>query len=85
MADGRNFTGMSVYNTDNPKQFRYFRKPGSLCTKRFLRLKKERRWQNYAQIEVWQGGNIEDAMGWYYGPMMGNGIGPFNGAWIFGI
>jgi len=47
--------------------------------------KKGRRWQNYAQIEVWQGGNIEDAMGWYYGPMMGNGIGPFNGAWIFGI
>lgn len=77
MADGRNFTGMNVYNTNNPNNIDIFENRDPRMYETLLTPKKGRRWQNYTQIEVWQGGNVEDAMGWYYSPMMGNGLGPF--------
>ncbi len=80
MADGKPFTGMSVYNTNNPTNIDIFENRDPRMYETLLTPKKGRRWQNYNQIEVWEGGNIEDATGWYNSTMMGNGLGPFK--WI---
>ncbi|HHU95885.1 MAG TPA: RagB/SusD family nutrient uptake outer membrane protein [Petrimonas sp.] len=77
MADGRNFKDMSVYNTDNPTNIDIFENRDPRMYETLLTPKKGRRWQNYNQIEVWEEGNLKDAMGWYYSSMMANGIGPY--------
>jgi hypothetical protein len=80
MADGAPFTGMNVYNTENPSNIDIFENRDPRMYETLLTPKKGRRWQDYNQIEVWEGGNIEDATGWYFTTMMGNGLGPFK--WI---
>ena len=77
MADGKNFTGMELYNTDNPKNIDIFENRDPRMYETLLTPKKGRKWQNYAQIEVWKDGNIEDALGGDYSKMLGNGLGPF--------
>jgi hypothetical protein len=77
MADGKPYTGMSVYNTDNPENIDIFENRDPRMYETLLTPKKGRRWQNYNQIEVWEGGNMEDAAGWFYTTMMGNGLGPY--------
>jgi hypothetical protein len=77
MADGKPYTGMSVYNTDNPENIDIFENRDPRMYETLLTPKKGRRWQSYNQIEVWEGGNMEDAAGWFYTTMMGNGLGPY--------
>lgn len=77
MADGKPFTGMSVYNTDNPTNIDIFENRDPRLYETLLTPKKGRKWQNYAQIEVWQNGNIVDATSWFYGTFMTNGMAPF--------
>ena len=77
MADGAPFTGMSVYNTTNPTNIDIFENRDPRMYETLITPKKGRKWQNYNQIEVWEGGNMKDAAGWFYNSMMGNGIGPY--------
>mgnify|MGYP001795271332 CR=1 FL=1 len=77
MADGKPFTGMSVYNTNNPGNIDIFENRDPRMYENLITPKKGRRWQNYMQIEVWQGGNMVDAAGCYYSARMAHAIGPF--------
>lgn len=80
MADGTPFTGMSVYNTNNPTNIDIFENRDPRMYETLLTPKKGRRWQNFNQLEVWEGGNVKDAVADDYDTMMGNGLGPFK--WI---
>jgi len=74
MADGKPFTGMSVYNTTNPSNVDIFENRDPRLYETLLTPKKGRKWQNKAQIEVWEGGNAKDVVP---ANMILNGIAPY--------